>query len=515
MPESESRLLGGADYLRMIVRSPVYAAAKQTPLESMERISRRLGNAVLVKREDMQPVHSFKIRGAFARMAALSDKEKKRGVVTASAGNHAQGVALSSKILGVSALIVMPTMTPQIKVDAVRGFGGEVLLFGDNFDQAKKRAMDIAKAEGRVYVAPFDDPGVIAGQGTIGLEIFQQSPQVDRVFVPVGGGGLAAGVAVLLKQLNADIKVIGVEPVGSACLTAAWEAGEPVTLPRVSLYAEGVAVARIGDETFRVCREYLDEVITVNSDEISAAVKDIFDDTRAIAEPSGAVALAGLKKYVEKHSIRNETLVHILSGANLNFHGLRYISERAELGEHGEALIGVTIPERTGAFLQFCELLGGRSVTEFNYRVDDADDARIFVGVQLHDGMGEKDEIISDLRGAGYDVVDFSEDDAAKEHVRYMIGGRPSRDLEERVFSIEFPEHPGALVKFLKVLGTKWNISLFHYRSHGMDYGRVLCAFDSIADDAEFDRHMADLGYQFVEVGDSVSYRYFLAAQRG
>ncbi|MCF6793708.1 threonine ammonia-lyase, biosynthetic [Corynebacterium kroppenstedtii] len=505
-----------SDYLSLVVRAPVYDAAERTLLEPMPRMSQRLGNDVYVKREDTQPVHSFKVRGAYARMAALTDDEKRRGVVTASAGNHAQGIALSGSIMDVSALIVMPTMTPQIKVDAVRNFGGEVLLFGDNFDEAKERASEIAQSEGRVFVPPFDDPHVIAGQGTIGLEIFQQASTVDRVFVPVGGGGLAAGVAVVLKQLNPRISVIGVEPEGSACLTAAMKAGEPVTLDRVSLYAEGVAVARIGDETFRVCRDNLDEVITVNSDEISAAVKDIFDDTRAVAEPSGAVALAGLKKYVTTHGVHGETLAHVLSGANLNFHGLRYISERAELGEHGEALLGVTIPERKGAFLEFCQVLGGRSVTEFNYRVDDNDRARIFVGVQLHEGDQERDDIIADLQERSYDVVDLSSDDAAKEHVRYMIGGRAPRHFNERVFSIQFPEHPGALLHFLKVLGTHWNISLFHYRSHGMDYGRVLCGFDDTENpagdgsDDDFDHHMQELGYQFKEVTDSVAYTYFL-----
>ncbi|MEJ4112233.1 threonine ammonia-lyase, biosynthetic [Corynebacterium kroppenstedtii] len=506
----------GSEYLSLVVRTPVYDAADRTSLEYMPGMSRRLQNDIYVKREDTQPVHSFKVRGAYARMVALTDDEKRCGVVTASAGNHAQGVAVSGRIMGVSALIVMPTMTPKIKVDAVRHFGGEVLLWGDNFDEAKRRALQIARSEGRVFIPPFDDPYVIAGQGTIGVEIFQQASTVDRVFVPVGGGGLAAGVAVVLKQLNPRISVIGVEPEGSACLSAALEAGSPVTLDRVSLYAEGVAVARIGDETFRVCRDNLDGVITVNSDEISAAVKDIFDDSRAVAEPSGALALAGLKKYVATHGIQGETLVHVLSGANLNFHSLRYISERAELGECGEALLGVTIPERKGAFLDFCRVLGGRSVTEFNYRVDGHDRARIFVGVQLREGDRERDDIIADLRERSYDVVDLSADDAAKEHVRYMIGGRVDRHFNERVFSIQFPEHPGALLHFLHVLGAHWNISLFHYRSHGMDYGRVLCGFDGTdssagdGDGDDFDYYMEQIGYQFNEVTDSVAYTYFL-----
>ena len=502
--------LTGSDYLRMIVRAPVYRAAKNTPLQTMTRMSERIRNTVLVKREDLQPVHSFKIRGAFSKLASLDAAERERGVVAASAGNHAQGVALSGRELDISTLIVMPTITPQIKVDAVRAFGGEVELYGSSFDEAKRRAQEISESEGRVFIPPFDDPLVIAGQGTVGLEIFQQAEQLDRVFVPVGGGGLVSGIAVLFKQLNPDISVIGVEPEGSACLFHARNAGEPVTLDRVGLYAEGVAVARIGEETYRLCREYLDDVITVNSDEISTAVKDIFDDTRAIAEPSGAVALAGLKRYVDIHNLEGETLAHILSGANLNFHGLRYISERAQLGEQGEALLGVTIPERKGAFLEFCSILGGRAVTEFNYRYGDDELARIFVGVQLLDGQDERRAIINDLREGGYDVVDLSADDAAKEHVRYMIGGRPSAPVNERVFAFEFPERPGALQRFLEVLGTHWNVSLFHYRSHGMDYGRVLCGFEDVTDDERFGRHLEDLGYQYSDMSQSAAYQYFL-----
>jgi threonine dehydratase len=502
-----------AEYLRDIVAAPVYRAAKHTPLEAMSQLSERSGNRVLVKREDLQPVHSFKLRGAFNRMSQLLGCP---GVVTASAGNHAQGVALSGRELGIRSVIVMPVTTPSIKVDAVRGFGGEVVLHGENFDAAQARAKELAEDEGLEYVPPFDNEAVIAGQGTIGLEIFQAG-HVDRVFVPVGGGGLAAGVAVLLKELRPEIQVIGVEPEESACLTAALWAGEPVELEHVSLFAEGVAVRKIGAETFRLCRDYLDEVITVSSDEISAAIKDLFDDNRAIAEPAGAVSLAGLKKYAAAKDIQDETLVNVLSGANLNFHTLRYISERAELGEGGEAIFAVTIPEEQGAFLRFCEVLNGRMVTEFNYRVDERGEgqdsehrARIFVGVQLKEGPVERDAIAEALAGAGYDVVDLSDDEIAKEHIRYMIGGVPPAFVDERMFSFEFPEHPGALIHFLEVLGTNWNITAFHYRSQGMDYGRILAAFEN-AHSADFEEHLSALGYPFTEVTDNPSYQLFLA----
>jgi threonine dehydratase len=369
-----------------VLRAPVYEAVQVTPLQKMEKLSSRLDNVILVKREDRQPVHSFKLRGAYAMMAGLTDEQKARGVITASAGNHAQGVAFSSARLGLKALIVMPVATADIKVDAVRGFGGEVLLHGANFDEAKAKAIELAQQQGFTWVPPFDHPMVIAGQGTLALELLQQDAHLDRVFVPVGGGGLAAGVAVLIKQLMPQIKVIAVEAEDSACLKAALDAGHPVDLPRVGLFAEGVAVKRIGDETFRLCQEYLDDIVTVDSDAICAAMKDLFEDVRAVAEPSGALALAGMKKYIAQHNIRGERLAHVLSGANVNFHGLRYVSERCELGEQREALLAVTIPEEKGSFLKFCQLLGGRSVTEFNYRFADAKDACIFVGVRLSRG---------------------------------------------------------------------------------------------------------------------------------
>lgn len=499
----------GAEHLRAVLRAPVYEAAVVSPLEVMEALSDRLGNTVQVKREDRQPIHSFKIRGAYTRMRALGPEERGRGVVTASAGNHAQGVALSASLLGVHAVVVMPVTTAPIKVGAVRGHGAEVLLVGDTFDAAQAEALRLADERGLTYVAPFDDPLVVAGQGTIGLELIQQDAHLDRVFVPVGGGGLAAGVAVLIKNLMPGIKVIGVEPEDAACLTAALEAGAPVELPEVSRFAEGVAVKRIGDLTFDLCRRYLDDVVTVGSDEICAAVKDIFEDVRAVAEPAGAVALAGLKKYTEAHGIRGERLAHILSGANVPFDTLRYISERAEIGEHREALFGVTIPDRAGAFLEFCDVLAGRAVTEFNYRTDGTDLARIFVGVKLSSGAAEGHAIHDNLATAGYEVVDLSDDDTAKTHVRYMIGGR-SPGVDEEVYSFEFPEHPGALGRFLGELGTRWNITMFHYRSHGTDYGRVLCAFEGVRDDVDFAAHVANLGYPCKDVSTSPALSYFL-----
>ncbi|WP_067709683.1 MULTISPECIES: threonine ammonia-lyase, biosynthetic [unclassified Erwinia] len=501
----------GAEYLRAVLRSPVYEVAQVTPLQKMEKISSRLGNTILVKREDRQPVHSFKLRGAYAMIASLNAQQRAAGVVTASAGNHAQGVALSATRLGIKSLIVMPVTTADIKVEAVRAFGGEAYLFGANFDEARGKALEMAEQSGYTFIPPFDHPMVIAGQGTLAMELLQQDAHIDRVFVPVGGGGLAAGVAVLIKQLMPQIKVIGVEAEDSACLKAALEAGEPVDLSRVGLFAEGVAVRRIGSETFRLCQQYLDDIVTVDSDAICAAVKDLFEDTRAIAEPSGALALAGMKKYIQQHQIKGERLAHVLSGANVNFHALRYVSERCELGEQREALLAVTIPEQQGSFLRFCQILGGRAVTEFNYRYASPDSACIFVGVRLSRGVEERSEILHQLEAGGYKVVDLSDDEMAKLHVRYMVGGRPGKPLREKLFSFEFPEAPGALLRFLQTLGTHWNISLFHYRSHGTDYGRVLAAFELSDNEPQFAEHLAALGYDFHDETSNPAFRFFLA----
>ncbi|ENM5834963.1 threonine ammonia-lyase, biosynthetic [Vibrio metoecus] len=502
----------GADYLRQILRSPVYEVANVTPLQTMPRLSARIGNQVQIKREDRQPVHSFKLRGAYNMVSHLTETQKAAGVIAASAGNHAQGMALSGTKLGIKTTIVMPRTTPDIKVEAVRGFGGEVLLHGSNFDEAKTEAERLAKEQGYTFVPPFDHPLVIAGQGTIGMEMLQQNGHLDYIFVPVGGGGLAAGVAVLVKQLMPEIQVIAVEPEDSACLKAALDAGKPVVLDQVSMFADGVAVKRIGDETFRLCQQYIDGHVTVSSDEICAAVKDIFEDTRAIAEPSGALALAGLKKFAEQQQLKGKQLGTVLSGANTNFHGLRYVSERCELGEKREGLLAVTIPERKGAFFDFCQIIGNRAVTEFNYRYSDDQLANIFVGVRLVGGPEELKSIIHELRQSGYPVQDLSDDEMAKLHIRYMIGGRPSKPLTERLYSFEFPEYPGALLKFLSMLGTHWNISLFNYRNHGADYGRVLCGFELDTPDlVRFSEHLVELGYRYKDETDNPAYRFFLA----
>ncbi|SNC54609.1 threonine ammonia-lyase, biosynthetic [Vibrio cholerae] len=502
----------GAEYLRQILRSPVYEVANVTPLQTMPRLSARIANQVQIKREDRQPVHSFKLRGAYNMVSHLSEVQKAAGVIAASAGNHAQGMALSGTKLGIKTTIVMPRTTPDIKVEAVRGFGGEVLLHGSNFDEAKAEAERLSKEQGYTFVPPFDHPLVIAGQGTIGMEMLQQNGHLDYIFVPVGGGGLAAGVAVLVKQLMPEIQVIAVEPEDSACLKAALDAGKPVVLDQVSMFADGVAVKRIGDETFRLCQQYIDGHVTVSSDEICAAVKDIFEDTRAIAEPSGALALAGLKKFAEQQQLKGKQLGTVLSGANTNFHGLRYVSERCELGEKREGLLAVTIPERKGAFFDFCQIIGNRAVTEFNYRYSDDQLANIFVGVRLVGGPDELKSIIHELRQSGYPVQDLSDDEMAKLHIRYMIGGRPSKPLTERLYSFEFPEYPGALLKFLSMLGTHWNISLFNYRNHGADYGRVLCGFELDTPDlVRFSEHLVELGYHYKDETDNPAYRFFLA----
>ena len=500
-----------SDYVNAIVKlgSRVYEAATVTPLQKMGKLSERLHNNIWIKREDRQPVNSFKLRGAYAMISSLSDEQKQAGVIAASAGNHAQGVALSAKQLGLKALIVMPQNTPSIKVDAVRGFGGEVLLHGANFDEAKAKAIELSKSKQMTFIPPFDHPLVIAGQGTLAMEMLQQVADLDYVFVQVGGGGLAAGVAILLKQFMPEIKVIGVESKDSACLNAALEKGEPTDLAHVALFADGVAVKRIGDETFRLCQKYLDGMVLVDSDEVCAAMKDLFENVRAIAEPSGALGLAGLKKYVKQNNLEGKNMAAILSGANLNFHTLRYVSERCEIGENREALLAVTMPEQPGSFLKFAHIIGNRAVTEFSYRYADNQKACIFVGVRTIN-EAEKADIIADLTKNGFDVEDMSDDDIAKTHIRYLMGGRVS-NRNERLYSFEFPEQKGALLKFLEILGKRWNISLFHYRAHGADYGNILAAFQlEEKDNAEFEQALAQLGYVYEDVSESKAYLYFL-----
>ncbi|PPI88424.1 threonine ammonia-lyase, biosynthetic [Candidatus Pantoea edessiphila] len=509
--QSFSNTPSGSEYLREILRSPVYEIAKVTPLQKMNKTSLKFNNIILVKREDHQPVHSFKLRGAYSMISSLNQEQKSCGVITASAGNHAQGVAYSSSKLGIKSLIVMPKSTVDIKIDEVYSFGGEVFLYGNNFDESKYKAIELAKQHSYTFIPPFDHPSVIAGQATLAMELLQQDALIDRVFVPVGGGGLIAGVIVLLKQLMPQIKVIAVESEESACLKAALDIGQPVNLTDVGLFADGVAVKCIGKETFRICKQYLlDDIVTVDNDAICSSMKDLFEDIRAIAEPSGALALAGMKKYIQQNKIKNERLVHILSGANVNFHGLRYVSERCELGEQKEALLAAVIPERHGSFLKFCQNLGVYPITEFSYRYLNTNQAHIFVGVRLTHGIQERNKIINQMISKGYEIIDFSDNEIAKLHIRYMIGGRPLKRLEERLFSFEFPESPGALLKFLQTLGANWNISLFHYRSHGTDYGRVLAAFETSNINFCFEKHLIDLGYNFHEETNNPAFHFFL-----
>lgn len=501
-------------YIKKILAARVYDVAIESPIDDAPLLSSRFGNTILLKREDLQEVFSFKLRGAYNKMQHLSEEELARGVIAASAGNHAQGLALAAQKMGVKATIVMPRTTPRIKVDAVKNRGARVILHGDTFDEASKHAQKLVEEKGLVFIHPYDDPDVIAGQGTIGVEILRQHHgPLDAVFVPVGGGGLLAGIAAYIKYVRPEIKVIGVEPEDAACLKAAMEKGRRVTLPHVGLFADGVAVAQIGKETFRVIRKTVDDVITVSTDEICAAIKDIFDDTRSIAEPAGALALAGLKKFVEQTGVSDQTLLAIDSGANTNFDRLRYISERTEIGEKREAILGVTIPERPGSFKRFCALLGKRSITEFNYRISDPGEAQIFVGIQIAPEDNDREELVGRLREKGYPVVDLTDNEMAKLHIRHMVGGRAPEELQgELLFRFEFPERPGALLNFLTSLGQRWNISLFHYRNHGAAYGRVLVGLQaSPAERGELAESLASLQYAFSEETDNPAYQLFLS----
>tara|TARA_R110002095_G_scaffold182362_5_gene159669 strand:+ start:911 stop:2422 length:1512 start_codon:yes stop_codon:yes gene_type:complete len=498
-------------YIKKILQSRVYDIAKETPLDDARMISARLNNRVLLKREDLQPVFSFKLRGAYNKMTQLTEAQRQCGVVAASAGNHAQGLALSAKVMGVKATIVMPKTTPDIKVNSVRAHGAKVVLHGDSFEEASKYSQQLVEEKGLVYVHPYDDPDVIAGQGTIGMEILrQQSGPIDAIFVPVGGGGLISGIAVYVKYLRPEIKVIGVESDESACLKAALEANKRVILPQVGIFADGVAVAQIGEVTFDICRNYVDEVITVNTDEICAAIKDIFDDTRSITEPSGALALAGLKKYVAREGIEGKTLIAIDSGANINFDRLRHVSERAELGEQREAIIAAKIPERPGSFKQFCKILGSRNITEFNYRYSDSHQAVVFAGVQIK--PGERELLLADLSAQLDEVVDLTNDEIAKLHVRYMVGGHaPEGVNDEVVFRFEFPERPGALWRFLNKIGGRWNISMFHYRNHGAAYGRVLVGMQVPQQEREkLAQFLDEVGYSYWDETANPAYQLFL-----
>ncbi len=501
------------NYVDRILKAKVYDVAVETALDAAPRLSRRLDNRILLKREDLQPVFSFKIRGAYNKIAQLSPISAQRGVICASAGNHAQGVALGARTRGIPAVIVMPLTTPEIKVQAVADLGGEIVLHGDDYDQAYEHALELGRTRSLVFVHPFDDPDVIAGQGTIAMEILRQhhGDEIDAIFVPVGGGGLIAGIAAYAKALYPRIKIIGVEPEDAAGMHDSLRAGKRVTLERVGMFADGVAVRRVGEETFRLARQYVDEVILVTTDQICAAIQEIFQDIRSIAEPAGALAVAGIKKYVARENCSGRTLIAINGGANMNFDRLRYVSERADLGAQREALFAVEIPEAPGSFLRFCELLGRRSVTEFNYRYADQGKAQIFVGLALTQGKPERDELLRGIADAGYAVRDMTDNEVAKLHVRYMVGGQ-ARDLsDERLYRFEFPERPGALLKFLQAIGTAWNISLFHYRNHGSDYGRVLAGIQvPEATRTDFLLHLNELHYAYTEESDNAAYEIFL-----
>jgi threonine dehydratase len=505
-------------YIERILKARVYDVAIESPLEEATRLSRRLGNTVLLKREDLQSVFSFKLRGAYNRIVHLAESAAKRGVICASAGNHAQGVALAAQKRGIPATIVMPLTTPDIKVLAVKALGGEVVLHGDEYDAAYEHAMQLTRERNLVYVHAFDDPDVIAGQGTIGIEILRQcGAPPDAIFVPIGGGGLIGGIAAYVKYLYPNTRVIGVEPEDAAAMYESVRAGKRVVLDRVGIFADGVAVKRVGEEPFKLVREFVDEILLVDTDEICAAIQDVFEDTRSIVEPSGALAVAGMKKWVTRERWTGKRMVCINSGANMNFDRLRHVAERADVGGQREALLAVEIPEEPGSFLRFCELLGKRSVTEFNYRmegrIEQGRPAQIFVGFGISQGRTERDTVVAQLRAGGYRVNDMTDNEMAKLHVRYMVGGHARGIENEVLYRFEFPERPGALMRFLQAIGSRWNISLFHYRNHGSDHGRVLAGIQvPQSGRADFMLHLQELHYAYTDETANPAYKMFLGA---
>ena len=498
------------DYLERILTSRVYDVAVESPLEPAAGLSKRLGNRLLLKREDLQPIFSFKLRGAYNKMASLPPRRLARGVIAASAGNHAQGVALAAQRLGCRAVIVMPVTTPRIKVDAVAARGAEVVLHGDSYAEAHEKAVHLKGKRGLAFVHPYDDPEVIAGQGTIGMEILRQhAGPIDAIFVPVGGGGLIAGIAAYVKRVRPAIRMIGVEPLDADAMARSLRQGARVTLEQVGLFADGVAVKQVGEETFRLCRTLVDEMVLVDTDEMCAAIKDVFEDTRVVLEPAGALAVAGAKRWSERQRARGKTLVAIASGANTNFDRLRFIAEEAELGEHREAVLAVTIPERPGSFKKFCAMLGAKNITEFNYRIADSREAHIFVGIEV-EGRAQTARIVGNLRRHGLTTLDLSDNEMAKWHVRHMVGGRAGAK-NELLYRFEFPERPGALMKFLSSMRSDWNISLFHYRNHGADYGRVLVGIQVPPGELRsFKRFLGKLGYPYADETRNPAYRLFL-----
>ncbi len=499
------------DYLEKILNARVYDVAIETPLDAAPNLSARIGNRVLLKREDMQPVFSFKLRGAYNKMAHLTAAQRRRGVIAASAGNHAQGVALAAQKLGCRALIVMPTTTPQIKIDAVKKRGGEVILAGDSYDEAYVAALAMEKKLKLTFVHPYDDPDVIAGQGTIGMEILRQHPEpIDAVFCCVGGGGLISGVAAYIKRLRPQTKIIGVEASDADAMDRSLRAGRRVRLDQVGLFADGAAVKYVGQETFRLCQLHVDAMVVVDTDAICAAIKDVFEDTRSILEPAGALAIAGAKEWAQRHRLKDQTLVAVASGANMNFDRLRFVAERAEVGEQREAVLAVTLPEKPGAYKRFVALMGKRSITEFNYRFHDVAQAHVFVGVQVAN-RGESLKLIEQLRKQGYATIDLTDDEMAKLHLRHIVGGHAPHADHELLYRFEFPERPGALMNFLTTMSAGWNISLFHYRNHGADYGRVLVGMQVPPKEMkEFRNFLKTLGYRYWDESKNPAYRLFL-----
>ena len=500
------------DYLEKILTAQVYDVAVETPLDFAHNLSERIGNTILCKREDMQPVFSFKLRGAYNKISKLSHERLKRGVICASAGNHAQGVALSAAKIGCRAVIVMPTTTQMIKIDAVRNRECEVVLAGDSYDQAYAHALELEKAEQLTFVHPFDDPDVIAGQGTIGMEIMRQHPKpIHAIFCCVGGGGLISGVAAYIKRLRPETKIIGVEAIDADAMTQSLQAGKRVRLKQVGLFADGAAVKYVGEETFRLCQQYVDEMICVDTDAICAAIKDVFEDTRAVLEPTGALAVAGAKAYAAKHKLKDKTLVAITSGANMNFDTLRFVAERAEVGEQREAVLAVTLAEQPGSYKKFLSLIGSRNITEFNYRYSSPNEAHIFVGVQVG-SRAESLKLVAQLGKQGYATLDLTDDEMAKLHIRHLVGGHSPQIENEILYRFEFPERPGALMNFLSKMSAGWNISLFHYRNHGADYGRVLVGMQvPPAEMKQFAEFLKSLGYAHWNEINNPAYKLFLA----
>ncbi|MGB3296803.1 MAG: threonine ammonia-lyase, biosynthetic [Phormidesmis sp.] len=500
-----------SDYLERILTARVYDVAQETPLDRAPRLSERLGNEVLLKREDVQSVFSFKLRGAYNKMAQLSPETLKKGVIAASAGNHAQGVALGANRLGTTAIIVMPVTAPQMKVDAVKAGGGLVVLHGDTYDDAYAHACQLAAEKGLTFIHPFDDPDVIAGQGTIGMEILRQYQQpIHAIFVAIGGGGLISGIAAYIKRLRPEIKIIGVEPVDSDAMSQSLRAGDRITLKQVGLFADGVAVRQVGKETFRLCQQYVDEVMLVSTDDICAAIKDVFEDTRSILEPAGALAIAGMKAYVAREQLTGKSLVAIACGANMNFDRLRFVAERAELGEGREAVFAVTIPEAPGSLCKFCDTLGAHSISEFNYRIADQNRAHIFVGIKIQ-GSADAQAIEQNFRNKGFETLNLTDDELAKMHLRHMVGGKSPLADNELLYRFEFPERPGALTNFVSAMSPNWNISLFHYRNHGADYGRIVVGMQVPPEEMmQWESFLETLGYRYWNENNNPAYKLFL-----